>query len=300
VTPVGPRFPFSLPPSVRILDSSDGIPHLDVATHAGSAQVFFHGAHLVRWAPAHVSAPVLWLSSRSAYRRDKGIRGGVPICFPWFGPHASDRTAPAHGFARLVDWTLAEAAESADGTVMLSFVLETKEGETPLWPHRARTVYRLAIGATLGMTLEVENPGAGPFTFEEALHTYVSVHDVENISIAGLEATDYLDKVQGFARRHQGDEPIRFAGETDRVYLETEATCRISDPGWSRTIVVSKSGSRSTVVWNPGVDKAATFADIGPDEWRQMVCVETANIGAAAVRLAPGETHTMRAEVSVE
>jgi glucose-6-phosphate 1-epimerase len=283
---------------VRLVDPQDGLPHLDVATGAATAQVFFHGAHVAQWTPAHAKAPVLWLSAHSYFRPDKAIRGGVPICFPWFGPHASDCTAPAHGFARLAEWTLADASDSTDGTVTLPFVLDTGEHASPLWPHRCRVAYRLSIGATLAMTLEVENSSDEPFTFEEALHTYCSVHDIGQVSITGLEAAEYLDKVEGFARKRQGSDPIRFTGETDRVYLDTTATCRIDDPGWSRTIVVSKSGSRSTVVWNPWAEKTLTFSDIGADQWRQMVCVETANVGAAAIRLAPGDSHTMRADIA--
>jgi D-hexose-6-phosphate mutarotase len=284
---------------VQLVEPEDGLPHLAVAGRAAAAQVFFHGAHIARWAPARVSQPVLWLSTRSLYRADKGIRGGVPICYPWFGAHASDGTAPAHGFARLVDWTLTDAAESADGEVSLTFVLETTEDLSPLWPHRSRATYRLAIGATLAMALDIENRGREPVAFEEAFHTYLSVDDIAAVSIAGLEGTDYLDKVDAFARKRQGSDPIRFSGETDRVYVDTDAPCRITDPGWSRTIVVSKAGSRSTVVWNPGADRARAFSDIGEGEWRRMVCVETANVGDAAIRLAPGETHTMQAVVSI-
>jgi glucose-6-phosphate 1-epimerase len=289
-----------LPSSVRVRNPENGLPHLEVATRAATAQVFFHGAHIAQWTPAHARAPVLWLSAHSTFREDKAIRGGVPICFPWFGPHATDRTAPAHGFARLSDWILDEAAESADGAVRLSFVLETDERTSPAWPHRCRVVYRLSIGATLAMTLEVENTGGEPFTFEEALHTYCSVSAIQQLSIDGLQETDYLDKVAGFARKHQPNERIRFSGETDRVYLETTATCRIVDPGWARTIVIGKAGSRSTVVWNPGAARARAFSDFGADEWRGMVCVETANVGAAAIGLRPGESHTMRAELSLE
>jgi glucose-6-phosphate 1-epimerase len=282
------------------VEASGALPHLAVAGLEASAQVFLHGAHLTLWTPAHASAPVLWLSTHSFYRADKGIRGGVPICFPWFGPHGSDKTAPAHGFARLVDWTLTEATESGDGTVMLSFVLDTTDVRSALWPHHCRAAYRLTIGSLLTMTLDVENRDLEPFTFEEALHTYLSIHDIADISITGLEGTEYLDKVEGFARKRQGNDAIRFSGETDRVYVDTEATCRIADPARSRTIVVAKSGSRSTVVWNPGADKARTFPDMAGDEWRHMVCVETANVGAAAVRLAPGDAHTMQAVVSIE
>ena len=270
-----------------------------MATPAATAQVFLHGAHVAQWSPAHADAPVLWLSAHSDFREDKGIRGGVPICFPWFGPHPSDPAAPAHGFARLVDWLLVEALESRDGSVTLTFVLDTSERTMPAWPHRCYATYRLSLGTTLAMTLDVENPGSEPFTFEEALHTYCSVHDIATVSIEGLEDTEYLDKVDAFARKRGANEPVRFSAETDRVYLETTATCRIVDPGRSRAISIVKSGSRSTVVWNPWAAKAATFTDFGTDEWRQMVCVETANVGPAAIHLTPGESHTMRAEISV-
>ena len=149
------------------------------------------------------------------------------------------------------------------------------------------------------MTLEVENRDIGPFRFEEALHTYFAVRDVERVSVDGLQTTDYLDKVAAFARKPQGDAPIRFAGETDRVYLDTDAPCVIHDSG-SRRIVITKSGSNTTVVWNPWVEKARAVPDLGDDEWREMVCVETANVGDAAIQLAPGATHTMTAEISIE
>ena len=251
--------------------------------------------------PAQAQAPVLWVSAHSEFRPDKAIRGGVPICFPWFATHGSEPTAPSHGVVRVMDWTLTEASASGDGAVALTFVLDAADRVlSSLWPHRCRATYRLSIGATLAMALEIESRDAAPFTFEEALHTYYSVHDVTQIAIGGLEETEYLDKVEAFARKRQGRDPIRFAGEVDRVYLDTTATCRIADPGHSRAIVVSKSGSRSTVVWNPWIERARAFPDFGDEEWRQMVCVETANVGAAAIRLEPGATHTLRAEISVE
>jgi glucose-6-phosphate 1-epimerase len=301
----------ALPPSVRLVAPEEGLPHLDVSTRAATAQVFFHGAHLGQWTPAGARAPLLWLSARSYFRDDKAIRGGVPICFPWFGAHrrnaakafretGSDPAAPAHGFARLVDWTLTDAAEDADGTVVLTLVRDVTPETSPLWPHHCRATQRLSIGTTLAMALDVENRGDEPFAFEEALHTYFSVSEIEQVSITGLEQTEYLDKVEGFARKRQPNEAIRFAGETDRVYLETTATCRIVDPGWSRTIVVSKSGSRSTVVWNPGAERARTFADFTADEWRRMVCVETANVRESSIQLAAGASHRMQAEISLE
>ena len=120
------------------------------------------------------------------------------------------------------------------------------------------------------------------------------------MTISGLERTPYLDKAGGLTQRTQDDMPIRFSGETDRVYLETMATCSIDDPGLQRRIVVSKDNSRSTVVWNPWIAKARAMQDFGDEEWRGMVCVETANVGVAAVPLAPGERHRMTVSLAVE
>jgi D-hexose-6-phosphate mutarotase len=239
------------------------------------------------------------MSGSSQWDAARPIRGGVPICFPWFGPHASDGTAPGHGFARLRDWTLSEARDDAQGATHLAFVLGTSAAPPAAWPHPFAATFRVAVGESLVMTLEVANPGSAPFSFEAALHTYFAVGDVRRIEITGLEGGDYLDKVGGTAKRTQGPEPIRFTGETDRVYLATRAACTIHDPGADRRIVVRKIGSDATVVWNPWVAKAKAMPDFGDDEWPGMVCIETANVGVHAVTLAPGERHTMTQAIDV-
>jgi D-hexose-6-phosphate mutarotase len=288
-----------LPASVKIIEGPGGLPRLDIATPAATAQAYLHGAHLVRWQPSHAQAPVLWMSEHSLWQDGKPIRGGVPICFPWFGPHPSTPSAPAHGFARLVDWTLAGAVERDDRSVAVTFALEGAR-LSELWPFRFRAEYEVAVGSTLTMSLAVENRDDAGFSFEEAFHTYFAVSSFGDVSIAGLERAPYLDKVGGLTERTQDDAPIRFSGETDRVYLETTAPCWIDDPGLQRRIIVSKDNSRSTVVWNPWIAKARAMADFGDEEWRGMVCVETANVGAAAVRLAPGERHRMTVSLAVE
>lgn len=290
----------SLPPPVSLVHAGEGLPRLDVASRQATAQIFCHGAQLTQWAPSGTGRGVIWTSARSYFRPDKAIRGGVPICFPWFGPHPSNPAQPAHGFVRLADWTVSEATEAPDGAVTLAFVLESDVTTRASWPHDFLLTQTYSIGAALGMTLRVENRGSAPFTFEEALHTYFAVSDVRQVAIAGLEDTEYLDKVLEFARRRQPSEPLRVAGETDRVYLDTAADCRISDPAWQRRIAVGKSGSRTTVVWNPWIDRARALMDFGDEEWREMVCVETANVGAAAVRLEPGGVHTMSVNIRVE
>ena len=288
----------ALPQSVTIVAGPGGLPRLDITSPAATAQAYLHGAHLTHWQPSHAKAPVLWMSDHSLWQDGKPIRGGVPICFPWFGPHRSQSSAPAHGFARLVDWTLTGAIER-DGSVAVTFALEGAR-LSEVWPFHFRAEYEVVVGSTLAMSLEVENRDDTGFSFEEALHAYFAVSSVADVSIAGLEGTLYLDKAGGLANRTQDDTPIRFTSETDRVYLETTATCSIDDPGLQRRITVSKDNSRSTVVWNPWIAKARAMADFGDEEWRGMVCVETANVGAAAVRLAPGERHRMTVSLAVE
>jgi glucose-6-phosphate 1-epimerase len=265
----------ALPPTVSLEAGEGGLPRLAVANAMARALVYLHGAHVAAWQPVG-HEPVLWMSRHSSWAAAKPIRGGVPICFPWFGPHATEKGAPGHGFARLLDWTLVAS-----------------------WPHACAAAYHVTVGASLELALEIRNTGTEPFTFEEALHTYFAVQDVRTIEISGLAGSDYLDKVGGTTLRNQGPAPIRFTSETDRVYVNTQAACTIHDSGARRRIVVRKSRSNATVVWNPWVDKARAMPDFGDDEWPQMVCVETGNVNVHAVTLAAGASHTMTAAIDV-
>ena len=132
------------------------------------------------------------------------------------------------------------------------------------------------------------------------MHTYFAVSDIHQCSVTGLEDARYDSTVEGVTQKSQGEKPLQFTAETDRLYLNTPATCVIHDPGWQRRIVVAKSGSDSTVVWNPWIAKAKAMPDFGDDEWPGMLCIETVNARSNAVTLAPGQTHAMRATLHVE
>jgi len=217
-----------LPPSVSVERGPTGLPRLAVRTPAASADVYFQGAHLAAWHPAGTRQPVLWASRKSLFEPGKPIRGGVPVCFPWFGPNAADSSAPLHGFARVLPWTLVGAGEVQTGAVRLTLEL-AGEAMSASWPHRFAIRHHVTISSTLRMELEVRNTGGASFTFEEALHSYFGVADVRAASLTGLEGTEYLDKVAGLARCRQAAEPVRFDAETDRIYLDTRAACVIRD-----------------------------------------------------------------------
>ena len=254
------------------------------------------GAHVVDWTP-HGSLPVLFLSSGSAFERGKAIRGGVPLVFPWFGPRPG---AAQHGFARVRAWSVEAASVGPDGTGTAAMTLADDESTRAVWPHPFHARFVAAAGRQLRMALEIRNTGAADFTFEAALHTYLAVSDVRRIRLHGLENATYLDKVAGGAGKREESAALTFTAETDRVYLDTTGACTIEDPGWSRRIIVSKSGSRSTVVWNPWQEKARAMADLGEDAWTGMVCVETANAGDDARTLAPGDSHALETVITVK
>ncbi|WP_258727019.1 D-hexose-6-phosphate mutarotase [Cellulomonas sp. NS3] len=285
----------ALPPSVRLAEGRGGLACVRVETPHATAEVYLHGAHVTAWQPSG-QEPVLWTSAASRFEAGAPIRGGVPICFPWFGAHPAAADAPAHGWARTTAWELRGAAEDASGDVTLELGLADSDAtRASAWPHRFAATYRVTVGGTLRLELAVTNHDDAPVTLTDALHTYLAVGDVRGVTVEGLEGASYVDKAPasgGPVDARQGDEPVRFTAETDRVYA-SGATVRVVDPALDRTVTVAKDGSGSTVVWNPWVGKARAMADLGDDEWPGMVCVEAANVGAAAVHLAPGATHRL-------
>jgi glucose-6-phosphate 1-epimerase len=287
-----------LPSSVRLEDAGGCLPRLSIRNAAAEAEIYLQGAQITAWRPAAGTAPVLWLSRNGRFEPGQPIRGGVPICFPWFSKHPSAPKAPPHGFARTLDWAVVDAREDAGRTVTL--VLELAgEGLSPHWPHAFRARHRIRVGAVLGMELEVSNSGRDAFTFEEALHAYFDVHDVRNVTLAGLESAGFTDKSGVSRAGNPSAGPLRFAGLTNRVYPNTSAACVIRDPGRRRDIVITRSGSHSTVVWNPWAERAREMPDFGDDEWPGMLCVEPSNVGPDARTLAPGEAHTMSVGIEV-
>ena len=263
---------------------SGGLPFVALRNEQAEAEIYRHGAHLARWKPRGASE-VLWLSRESLWHSDKPIRGGVPICFPWFGPNAHDATAPPHGWARTSQWSLVEADDE-------SATMELEQGDWQLQ-------FRVVAGSELEMAMEIRNRSAHTRQCEIALHTYFCVEDIAQVGVAGLQGAPFIDKTRAMEQRTQNESVLKIEGETDRIYNSRE-TIEILDEAMKRKIVVEKSGSGATVVWNPGPKKAAAMPDFGDDEWTKMICVETANVADCALELAPNGTHIMTARVRIE
>jgi len=271
-----------------------------IENSSATASLCLQGAHLMTWQPKSQAVPVVWLSRDAKVAAGKSIRGGAPVCWPWFGAHATESSFPGHGFARTVPWRVLETGIEPDGATRLTLRLENSEKTLAQWPHPCQLDLTIRVGETLRMEMVTENTGSEAFVIGEALHTYFQISDIGSIRVSGLEGTEYWDKVGGSNLRRQ-DGAITFATETDRVYINTPAECVIEDAGLKRRIRIAKSGSQSTVVWTPWVEKANKMGDMGqPDGWREMVCVESANALENLVTVAPGTRHSLVVEYRAE
>lgn len=257
------------------------------------AEVYDHGAHVWSWALD--GQPVLWQSARSVMEQGRALRGGVPICWPWFGPGRSGDLTPAHGVARTASWTLTDATER-EGRIVHTYSLLPGDVTGSVLGDSWRVAFEVSVGDDLQLALTVTNDGSDAFSYEVALHTYLTVGDVRQVSVVGLDRVPYLDKVTMLRRIQDGD--VRFGGETDRVY-DTATDVSVVDPVLGRTLRVTSEGAASTVVWNPWVAKAAAMDDFGDDEWTGMVCIESGNVLERAVTLQPGGTATVTYRLAV-
>lgn len=287
---------FGLGKHLSFQKGSDGLIKAVIANSHADAEVYLHGAHLTHYQPKN-EEPVIWISNSAVFSGDKAIRGGVPICWPWFGAHATNSEFPQHGFVRNSKWSVYASESGPDEVTSISLILNS-DGSFGLWPYPFLLIMTVTVGKDLTLSLTAQNNAAVTLEFGAALHSYFAVGDSRSIRITGLDNCDYLDKPDNFALKKQSGD-ILFTGEVDRVYLETQADCIIHDPSLKRKIVVSKEGSCSTIVWNPGQTGASKMTDFDDDGYLTMVCVETANAANDTRQIKPLESHTLVQRIAV-
>jgi D-hexose-6-phosphate mutarotase len=282
--------------SVEFDEKAPGLTVLVIDSELASATVSLFGGQVLTWQPRHAHKPVLWLSTLAHFDAKTAIRGGAPVCWPWFGPHPY-QPVPAHGYARTSPWRLDRLEARADSSMEVVLSLKPAEhvgGRVPL--NLSQTI---VIGRSLDISLTTRNFGTAEVSYSEGLHTYFNVSDIADVQVSGLNGREYVDLTTQNARRIQTG-PVRFEGETGRLFVNTLDTCTLEDPGFKRRIRVEKSNSMCTAIWNPAHEVAAKMGDLGADHWRTMACVETANALENRLTLDPGAEHTMGTRYTVE
>jgi glucose-6-phosphate 1-epimerase len=289
---------FGIPGTAQVLSGNGGLPKLRVTTPAATAEIYLQGAQITSWQPAGAEE-VIFVSEHAHWTAGKAIRGGIPICFPWFRAKADNPAAPAHGFVRTREWQLDSVALAPYGYVSIACSTGSDESTRRWWPHDFRLALRIIAGETLRLELTVSNTGERPFTFEEALHTYFRIGQVQSARVRGLNQLAYLDNTDGnLAKVQVGD--VVLGAPTDNAYVHVHGTADLIDPVLHRVLRTNKQNSATTIVWNPWQTGALALADLGDDEWQHMLCVEAGNILRSAVWLEAGAERTMGATLSVE
>jgi len=286
--------------SIKIIEEADGLQFIEIDNSLAVGRVALQGGHVDWWRPKSAKQDVLWRSSNARYEKGRSIRGGVPICWPWFGKHPTDGSFCAHGFARVIPWKLLESTQLKNGATKIVLTMIPTEEATKQLTYAFELILTIVVGESLYLNLKTTNLSDSPFIISEGYHTYFYISDIENIKVNGLEDSVYTDKADNFSRGIEQN-AITFSNEFDRVYTNTSNDCYIEDENFNRVITIKKSNSNSTVVWTPWQEKALEIGDMGEkDEWRRMVCVETANILENSVVIYPKLSHSIATEYSVQ
>lgn len=286
------------------LEQRDELPVLRIRNAHADAAIALQGAQVLEYTQ-HGAQPAIWLSDRVEYKRGQSQRGGIPVCWPWFGAlernpaavrsmtHAEQ--APAHGLARARDWTIHSIIECDDYTqVTLNFVTDALSQVQ--WPAAAELQLIVTVGTTLRLELTTRNLSAQPIALTQALHTYFAISAIDKIHLAGFENTHYIDTLDDWYDHNQHG-AITFTTETDRIYLDVPPSIQLHDSGWNRTINLRTQNSTSAVVWNPWIEKSKRLSQFAPDAFRDMVCIETANVLDDMVELAAQQSHSLVLEI---
>ncbi len=274
-------------------EQHSALPLIVIESELCKAVISLQGAHVIEFIPAN-QAPLLWVSPKVQYQQGKAIRGGVPVCFPWFGENQLDKAKPKHGFVRDMDWNLTESKINADKSIELTFAFESNDETFKLYPYQFVAEYKVILGTSLKLGLQVKNTGQQTMPVSFALHSYHPVKDLSTTYVDGLHWTSFLDNTQAY-QAHIQQGPVNFDGEVDRIYLNVQEEQVIqTEPA----IKLSSRECKSAVVWNPGFEKAASIGDLGGEHYQEFVCVERGNAFSDSWYLAPNELKAAELEIA--
>ena len=280
---------------VTFYEGAGGFTFVDLISENSTATISLYGAHLTAFQPTG-EEPVIWLSEKAIFQKGGSIRGGIPICWPWFSGHPTNPSLPNHGFTRFHDWQVEGVSTGDFGTKVTLFLTENAK-TLEIWNHTFKVKLTVTINQSLKMELSFTNETQETITVGSAFHPYFKIGDIAKTTVKGLAGTTYID----FADAQQKIiEPnaVEAVGPVDRIYLDTTADCTIVDLENNRQINIAKTGSKTTVIWNPWIEGATDMKDMADDGYKTMLCVEPANMLDDVYTLATGDTHTLTTEIS--
>jgi glucose-6-phosphate 1-epimerase len=290
---------FGIPGQLQITTGKGGFPFIEVNNAIAQATICLYGGQILSYRPLHEPEDLFFQTEHAFYQMGKAIKGGAPICWPWFGPDPEDKGRPNHGFARDRLWSLTHTSATPEGDTRLTLELAPSPETQALWTPDLQLQLTLTLGESLTLALNTHNPSAQSVTLTQALHSYFRVGDIRQVHILGLDGREYIDKVdQGALKPQTG--VVTIAAEVDRIYTQVPAKLVIEDAALERRILISNTNSATTVVWNPWIEQARKAADLADEDYQQFLCVETANIGEDCVRLSSGAFRCLTTHYTIE
>jgi len=283
---------------LRFIESEHGFIYAEINNTRAHATVSTYSGQVLSYRPAGRQDDLLFVSSKAYYEAGKAIKGGIPVCWPWFGADPENQGRPAHGFVRNRQWQVTGSESLADGSTKIVISVTDSDATRALWPHPFRLDIEVTVGDSLRVELVTHNTNNDSITISQALHTYFRVGDIGRVSVLGLDGLQYIDKTSDAARMTQSG-PVTISGEVDRIYTGVTGDLTIDDSSLGRRIVIASSGSSTAVVWNPWVEIATSMADLADDDYRRMLCVETANAGPETATIAAGGAYRLAAEYTI-
>ncbi len=290
---------FGIPSQLKVVEGKGGFPVIEIDSPKAKAKISIYSGQVISYQPAGEPQDLIFLSENAYYQPGKAMKGGIPICWPWFGPDPEDKGRASHGFVRNRMWDLLSTEKTADGDIKVKLGVTDSEETRAIWPHSFELVIEITIGAQLAVALLTKNTGDQAFSITQAFHTYFSTGDISQVIVSGLDNAPYIDKVDNGAEKTQhGD--IRISEEVDRVYTNVKPELSIEDGELGRHIRISTTGSSTAIVWNPWKEISTKMADLEDNDYQRFVCVETANAADEVIEVSPGEQYKLQAVYAVE
>jgi len=290
---------FGITGQLQFIAGKGDLPMISIDNDHASALISVYAGQLLSYRPAGEPYDLMFLSDKAYYQPGKAIKGGVPICWPWFGADPEGLGRPAHGFVRNRPWQVLGTEASADGATQVTLGLSDDADTRSIWPQAFDLRLTITVGDTLTLQLATRNKGAQPFVISQALHTYFAVGDIAQARVLGLADTRYLDKADGGAVKTQSG-AVTIDAEVDRIYTDAAPELVIEDDAMERRIHISASGSDTAVVWNPWAKIAAGMADLDDADYQRFLCVETVNAAGDEITVAGGDECRLSARYRIE
>ncbi len=290
---------FEIPNQVKVVEGKGGFPVVEVANEKATAVISVYSGQILSFKPAGEPEDLLFLSDQAYYEEGKATKGGIPVCWPWFGPDPEGKGRASHGFVRNRMWMLLSTEATANGETKVRLGMSSSEETLAIWPYQFELVIEILVGTQLSVTLITQNTGDTPFSITQALHTYFATGDISQVRVLGFENARFVDKADGGAEKTQtGD--ITITEETDRIYTDVSPEIVINDGAMNRRIRITSSGSSTAIVWNPWKEISVKMADLEDQDYQRFICVETANAEDEIIEVAPGTVYKMQAGYAIE